>query len=67
MNNYIKGKGVLVGTFTEEDIENNVDWQETYKKQCETGYRYTNCEFVMNDGKIAGIKVYVCKFEDMKI
>ena len=28
MENYIKGKGILAGTFTEEEISKNIDYQK---------------------------------------
>ena len=64
---YIKGKGVLVGTFNENDLVNGKDKVETQRMKEETGYNYTNTEFVKRKGKIVSMKVYVCSMEDFKM
>lgn len=64
---YIKGKGVLVGTYTETDIANGKDKEDVKKVSEETGYKYTNTEFVKKNGKVSGIKIYVCSLEDFKL
>lgn len=65
--NYIKGKGILVGTFNEEDIANGKDKVEVKRMTEQTGYKYTNTEFVKKNGKIVGMKVYVCDVNDFKL
>lgn len=61
---YIKGKGILVGTFTESDIDARVDRKAVNKAMAETGLEYTNAELVYSDGKIVGLRIYVCTLED---
>lgn len=39
----------------------------TQKMMDATGYKYTNTEFVKKDGKLTGLKVYVCDLDDMEI
>lgn len=43
---YIKGKGILVGTFTESDIDVKTDRKAVDKAMAETGLKYTNAELV---------------------
>ncbi|RKI83761.1 hypothetical protein D7V90_07670 [bacterium 1xD42-87] len=64
---YIKGKGILVGTYNENDLKNGKDKIDVLNISKETGFNYTNNEFVKRNGKIVGIKIYVCKIEDFKI
>lgn len=64
MKEYIKGKGILVGTFTESDIDEKADRKAVDKAMAETGLNYTNAELVYSKGKIAGLRVYVCTLED---
>lgn len=46
MKDYIKGRGILVGTFTELDLKNGRDKEAVEKKKKETGLNYTNAEHV---------------------
>ena len=55
MKNYIKGRGILVGTFTELDLKNGRDKEAVEKKKRETGLSYTNTEFVRKNGIIVCI------------
>jgi len=64
---YIKGKGILVGTFSENDLTNGTDKIETQKVKERTGLKYTNTSFVMKGKKITGLQVYVCNLDDMKL
>ena len=64
---YIKGKGILVECFNEQQINNRDDKIATQKMMDATGYKYTNTEFVKKDGKLTGLKVYVCDLDDMEI
>lgn len=57
-------RGVFVGTFTEEDIANNIDRERLFAVQKETGLNYCNEEFVYKGGKIVGLKLWACSFED---
>lgn len=66
-NEYIKGKGILVGCFTEQQIYNKEDKIATQNIMDTTGYKYTNTEFVKRNGKITGVKVYVCQLDDLEI
>lgn len=65
--NYIKGKGILVGTFSEEDISTGKDKIEVKRMAEQTDCKYTNTEYVKKNGKIVGIKIYVCNAEDFKL
>jgi hypothetical protein len=65
--NYIKGKGILVGTFNEEDIANGNDKFAVKKLAEQTGYKYTNTEFIKKNGKVVGMKIYVCDVNDFKL
>lgn len=64
---YIKGKGILVGCFNEQQINSRADKIATQKMMDATGYKYTNTEFIKKDGKLTGLKVYVCDLDDMEI
>lgn len=61
---YIKGKGILVGIYNEEDIELKKDKSDVERVKKETGYQYTNIEYVKKRGCIIGLKIYVCSGED---
>jgi hypothetical protein len=67
MKNYIKGRGILVGTFTELDLKNGRDKEAVEKKKKETGLSYTNTEFVRKNGNIVSIRIYVCTVDDIRI
>lgn len=67
MQNYIKGKGILVGAFNEDDLKQSKDKAQVKKMKEETGYQYTNTEFVKKNGKIVAMKVYVCTLDDMRV
>lgn len=60
-------KGFLVGTFNENEVRNGDDKKAVEKAKAETGCKYVNTEFVRKGGKIAGVKVYVCTYEEMKL
>ncbi len=64
MEKYIKKKGILVGTFTEDQIKKKIDKTETYKAMEKYGLKYVNTECVHKGGQIVGLKVYVCNLED---
>lgn len=64
MENYIKGKGILVGRFTEADLNSGKDKIEVEKAKQRTGLKYTNTEI---DFKKKTITIYVCKVEDFKL
>ena len=61
---YIKGKGILVGTYTEKDLDENKDRIDLFKILEETGLKYSNTEFIKKNGKIIAMKVYACTLED---
>ena len=65
--NYIKGKGILIGAFSEDDLNKGNDRIAIERAKEQTGYSYTNTEYVKKSGKIAGMKIYVCSMEDFKI
>lgn len=62
---YIKGKGILVGTFNEDQLEKKIDKIEIDKAKEKYGLKYINSEFVYKSSQIAGIRVYVCNLEDV--
>lgn len=66
MKEYIRGKGILVGTFTELDLKKNYDKEIVEQKKKETGLNYTNTEYVYENNYIIGIKIYVCAIEDVR-
>lgn len=63
--NYIKGKGILVGTYSDEDVRNSKDQREVYAMMEKTGYNSVNTEVIKKNG-IDYLKVYVCKSEDVR-
>lgn len=67
MNTYIKGLGVFVGRFNEQDLDAGRDKTATVKKKAETGYKYTNTKLIKQNGKIVALEIYVCTAEDFKI
>ncbi len=67
MANYIKGKGILVGTYNDKDLSLGVDKVATRRMQALTGYNYTNTKLIKRNGHIIGLSVYVCSKEDFKI
>ena len=64
---YIKGKGILVGTYNENDLANGKDKVDVQRAKKETGYKYTNTDFVKKNGKIILADIYVCSLEDFKL
>lgn len=66
MKEYIRGKGILVGTFTELDLKNGHYKEAIEKMKKETGLNYTNTEHVYKNNDIVGIKFYVCAIEDVR-
>ena len=67
MKEYIRGKGILVGTFDESDLKNGRDKEAVEKKKKETGLNYTNTEFVRKNDDIVSIRIYVCTVDDIRI
>ena len=67
MKEYIRGKGILVGTFDESDLKNGRDKEAVEKKKKETGLSYTNTEFVRKNDDTVSIRIYVCTVDDIKI
>lgn len=62
---YIKGKGILVGTFDEEQLKKKIDKMEIAKAKEKYGLKYINSEFLEKGGQLTGIRVYVCNLEDV--
>lgn len=62
---YIKGKGVLVGTFTKDQLKKKIDKIEIAKAKEKYGLKYINSEFLEKGGQLTGIRVYVCNLEDV--
>ena len=67
MDRYIKGKGILVGTFSMSDIDTGKDTEAVMAVKEETGLCYTNTELVRSKGNIVGLRIYVCTLDDMKV
>lgn len=67
MDEYIKGKGILVGTFNEADCAMGIDKTKTALAKERTGLKYTNTEYVKKKGEIVGLRIYVCTVNDFKI
>ena len=65
--NYVKNKGIFVGTFNDRDIALGVDKVAVRKMQAVTGYNYTNSFLVKRNGNVIGIRLYVCSKEDFAI
>lgn len=67
MKDYIRSKGILVGTFDESDLKNGRDKEAVEKKKKETGLSYTNTEFVRKNDDTVSIRIYVCTVDDIRI
>ena len=65
MDNYIKGKGIFVGTYTEKELDEEKEKIDIAKMKEKTGLKYINSEFVRKKGKVVAIKFYVCTMDDM--
>lgn len=61
-NTYIKGLGVFVGKFSENDLRNGIDKKAVEKKKKETGLKYTNTKIIKN-----GLAIWVCNADDFRI
>lgn len=66
MNNYIKGLGILVGKFTEEDLRNKIDKQVVAEKSKEYNLKYTNAKIIKEKG-IRKLAIYLCNIDDFRI
>ena len=64
---YVKNKGILVGTFTKDDLKNGIDKKETTRIKQETGLAYTNTETIRKNKTIVGLRIYVCNATDFKL
>lgn len=69
MNKYIKGLGVYVGKFSEEDINAGRDRLAVQAAMDETGLKYTNTKLVWSsvNGKVIALEVYVCNVNDFRV
>lgn len=56
-------KGILVGTFNEEDLKSGRDKEEVKKAKEKHGLKYTNSELVFKGKEIVGIRLWVCDVE----
>ena len=63
--NYVKGRGILVGTFTEQELRQGRDKVEVEKMMKKTGYPGVNSVVVKKGGKPVGLRLYVCRWEDV--
>lgn len=66
MNIYVKGLGVLVGTFDEYELKKGIDREKIEEKKKETGLNYVNTKIV-KENNIRKLKVWVCNANDFKI
>ena len=66
MENYIKGLGILVGKFTENDLKIGKDKEIVKQKQEEYNLKYTNTKIIKENG-IRKLAIYICNVYDMKI
>jgi len=64
MENYIKGKGILAGEFTQEDLSNGADEKVVKKIMSDTGLTDIRVDFITEGTMITKAKVYVCTEED---
>lgn len=68
MNNiYIKGLGIYIGAFDEDELKKGVD-KEVLKKYQEEypEYKYVNTKIVKING-IRKLAIYICNVNDFKI
>jgi len=66
MKDYIKGLGILVGKFTENDLKSGIDKEIVKEKQEEYNLKYTNTKIIKENG-IRKLAIYVCSVYDFKI
>lgn len=60
-------KGIYVGEFSEKDLEIGLDEVRVSEMKEKTGMNYTNTKLVKRDGKIVGLRIWVCNAEDFEI
>ena len=64
---YIKGWGIPVGAFNEEELKKGVDREVLKKYQKEyPQYKYTNTKIIKEHG-IRKLAIYICSAEDFRI
>lgn len=56
-------KKVLVGTFSEKDLESGLDKIKVAEKKKETGLKYTETKHVIKKGIITGLRIWVCDLD----
>ena len=66
MEDYIKGLGVLVGKFTENDLKNGIDKKAVEDAKEKYNLKYTNTKIIKEKG-IRKLAIYLCTLEDFKI
>lgn len=64
---YIAGKGYLVGEFTDAELAAGLDRRMVEKAKRATGCKYVNTVPFKRNGKIGGLRIYVCRPEDAHI
>lgn len=64
---YIKGWGIPIGTFDENELKENKDKKvlEEYQKEFPQ-YRYTNTKIIKEQG-VRKLAIYICNVEDMRL
>ncbi len=67
MDGYIPGKGILVGTYSEQDLDAGKDRRDVAEMQEKTGLKYTNTMVIKDSGIPVGLRVWICTAEDCKV
>jgi len=58
---------VLVGDFTEDDLNNKRDKIAVEKAKKETGLNYVNTKIIKRNGKNVALRIWVCDLDTFKI
>ena len=66
MDYYVKGLGILVGKFDENDLKSGKDKELVKQKMEEYNLKYTNTKIIKEHG-IRKLAIYVCNVYDFKI
>lgn len=67
MDKYIKGFGVYVGEFNEEEIKAGKDRSLVKAAKDRNSLDYINVELIKDNHSVVGMKLWVCKREDLRI
>ncbi len=66
MNNYIKGLGILIGKYTEKDLQEEKDKKDFKEAEKKYNLHYSNTKIIKEKG-IKKIALYICNVYDFKI